>query len=218
MRSLYPGSLIYLKGQIKTLAFINSSESPIVIKHSLLYNYHIRMGVMLMKALLVIDMLKDFIEDDGALTTGVAGQGIVSFIKEKIEEFRTNNNPVIYICDNHEIDDKEFDMFPLHCVADTKGSQIIEGLKAKEQDKIIKKRRYSAFYGTDLDLYLREKGVDEIYLVGVCTNICVLYTAADGRNINYKVNIYKDGVASFDKEAHNFALKEMETTLGCKII
>ncbi len=54
------------------------------------------------------------------------------------------------------------------------------------------------FFGTDLDLYLREKGVDEIHLVGVNTNICVLYTAADGRNINYRVIIYEQGVASFD--------------------
>lgn len=171
-----------------------------------------------MKALLVIDMLNDFINKDGALSTGPAGKDIVSFVKEKIEEFREKDHPIIYICDNHEKDDKEFDMFPPHCVAKTEGSQIIQGLEVKESDKIIMKRRYSAFYGTDLDLYLREKGVGEIYLVGVCTNICVLYTSADARNIAYEVNIYKDGVASFDEEAHKFALKEAETTLGCRII
>ena len=55
-------------------------------------------------------------------------------------------------------------------------------------------------------------------MVGVCTNICVLYTAADARNLDYKVNIYEDGVASFDEEAHNFALKELKTTLGCTIL
>lgn len=171
-----------------------------------------------MKALLVIDMLNDFINEDGALSTGSAGEDIINFVKEKIMEFREKDYPIVYICDNHEKDDKEFDMFPPHCVANTEGSQIIEELEVKESDKIIMKRRYSAFYGTDLDLYLREKGVDEIYLVGVCTNICVLYTSADARNIAYKVNIYKDGVASFDEEAHKFALKEAETTLGCQIL
>src|SRR5699024_4510285 len=152
-------------------------------------------------SLLIIDMLKDFIDEDGALTTGQSGKEIVSFINQKTKEFREKNYPIIYICDNHEKDDKEFDMFPPHCIAGTKGSEIIDELKVKEEDKVIKKRRYSSFFGTDLDLYLREKGVDEIYLVGVNTNICVLYTAADGRNINYKVNIYEDGVASFDEEA-----------------
>lgn len=171
-----------------------------------------------MKALLVIDMLNDFINEDGALSTGSPGKVIINFVKEKIMEFREKDYPIVYICDNHEKDDKEFDMFPPHCVANTEGSQIIEELEVKESDKIIMKRRYSAFYGTDLDLYLREKGVDEIYLVGVCTNICVLYTSADARNIAYKVNIYKDGVASFDEEAHKFALKEAKTTLGCQIL
>ncbi|MDI9475695.1 MAG: cysteine hydrolase family protein [Natronincolaceae bacterium] len=171
-----------------------------------------------MKALLVIDMLRDFIDEKGALTTGPAGVGIVDFIKEKVQEFRAGGYPIIYICDNHKADDKEFDMFPPHCIAGTKGSEIIKQLEPKKEDIIIKKRRYSAFFGTDLDLHLREKQIDEIYMAGVCTNICVLYTAADARNLAYSVNVYKDGVASFDEEAHNFALKEMGTTLGCTIL
>jgi nicotinamidase/pyrazinamidase len=65
-----------------------------------------------MKALLVIDMLRDFIDEKGALTTGPAGVGIVDFIKEKVQEFRAGGYPIIYICDNHKADDKEFDMFP----------------------------------------------------------------------------------------------------------
>lgn len=171
-----------------------------------------------MKALLVIDMLVDFINDEGALSVGPAGQKIIPFVKDKIEDFRKKGYPIIFICDNHEKDDKEFDMFPAHCIAGTKGAQIIEELDVKDEDKIIRKRRYSAFFGTDLDLYLREKGVDELFIVGVCTNICVLYTAADARNLAYKVNIYKDGVASFDDKAHEFALKEAEKTLGCMVI
>jgi len=170
------------------------------------------------KALLVIDMLVDFIDEKGALSVGQAGQKIVPFIREKIEEFRNQGYPVVLICDNHERDDKEFDMFPPHCIAQTEGARIIEELGVRDEDKIIRKRRYSAFFGTDLDLYLREKGVNELYLVGVCTNICVLYTAADARNLAYKVNIYKDGVASFDEKAHEFALKEAEATLGCRVI
>lgn len=170
-----------------------------------------------MKALLIIDMLKDFIEEDGALTTGQAGRDIISFIQDKTKEVRSQNCPVIYICDNHERDDKEFDMFQPHCIAGTKGSEIIDELDVAAEDKIIKKRRYSAFFGTDLDLYLREKGINEIHLVGVNTNICVLYTAADGRNINYDVVIYKEGVASFDEDAHRFALQEARSTLGCTI-
>lgn len=171
-----------------------------------------------MKALLVIDMLKDFIDKGGALETGEDGRSIVPFVKSKIDEYRLLGYPIIYVCDNHETDDKEFQMFPPHCVKNTEGSKIIDDLEVTDTDKIIYKRRYSAFYGTDLDLYLREKAMSEISLVGVCTNICVLYTAADARNISYSVNVYKDGVASFDRGAHDFALKEMQNTLGCNVI
>ncbi len=171
-----------------------------------------------MKALLVIDMLNDFILEDGALSVGRAGQEIVDFIKQKTAEFREKGYPVIYICDNHEPDDMEFDMFPPHCVAESGGCGIIPELEVREGDKVIRKRRYSAFFGTDLDLYLREKGVDELFLTGVCTNICVLYTAADARNINYSVNIFERGVASFDQDAHAFALREAKGTLGCEIL
>ncbi len=171
-----------------------------------------------MKALLVIDMLKDFIVEGAVLETGDAGRKIVGFIKEKIDEYRGEGYPIIYICDSHESDDKEFLMFPTHSLASSEGSQVIDELKPLKGDKIIKKRRYSAFFGTDLDLYLREKGINDISLVGVNTNICVLYTAADARNINYDVIVYKEGVASFNPDAHKFALEEIKNTLGCKVV
>lgn len=171
-----------------------------------------------MKALLVIDMLKDFINKDGALYIGPGGEDIVPFVRQRIREFKEQKDPVVFICDNHQKDDREFEMFPPHCIAGTPGSDIIRDLDVKDSDKIIRKRRYSAFYGTDLDLYLREKEIDELFLTGVCTNICVLYTAADARNLGYKVNVYKDGVASFNEDSHKFALKEMEKTLGCRIL
>lgn len=171
-----------------------------------------------MKALVVIDMLNDFVLKDGALYSGERAEEIVDFINNKIKEYRESEYPIIFLCDNHEADDKEFDMFPPHCIAGEYGSEIVENINVEDGDKIIKKRRYSGFFGTDLDLYLREKKVEEISLVGVCTNICVLYTAADGRNLGYSVNIYEEGVATFDEEAHRFALKEAKNTLGCNII
>lgn len=166
----------------------------------------------------MIDMLRDFINKSGALYVGRAGETIIPFINEMIREYRKNNAPVIFICDNHEEDDKEFEMFNTHCVAGSPGSEIIKEIDVEEGDKIIKKRRYSAFCGTDLDIFLREKLINEISIVGVCTNICVLYTASDARNFGYKVNIYRDGVASFDDYANDFALKEAKKTLGCTIL
>lgn len=169
------------------------------------------------KALLVIDMLNDFIDENGALYVGAAGRRIIKTIKERINAARKAGDQVIFVCDRHAPDDAEFNMFPPHCCVGEKGAEIIPELTPQPGERVIPKRRYSAFFGTDLDLTLREGGVNELEIVGVCTNICVLYTAADARMLNYQVYVPREAVASFDEEAHRFALQEMEKTLGVKL-
>ena len=170
------------------------------------------------KALLVIDMLNDFIDSSGVLFVGNTGEKLVETISGKLDEFRRHKNPIIYVCDNHRADDPEFDMFPPHCVEGTWGAKIVAGLKPEEKDFVVKKRRYSAFFGTDLDLTLREEGIEEIVLTGVCTNICVLYTACDARMRNYRVVVPADAVTSFSETGHSFALEEMKNVLGVDVV
>ena len=169
------------------------------------------------KALIVIDMLRDFLKPDGRLYIGPSAKDVVEAVGREIEKARSCQWPVIYVCDTHSEDDSEFRMFPSHCVIGTPGADVVDELKPHPGDKIIPKRRYSAFFQTDLDLTLRELGIDEIVLVGVCTNICNLYTAADARMLNYKVTALRDCMSSFDEAAHEFALKEMEQTLGVTV-
>ncbi len=169
-------------------------------------------------ALIVVDMLRDFIDLDGKLSCGPAGQAIVPAAVEHLKRHREAGDTIIYICDRHRPDDAEFAMFPPHCIAGTEGADIIDELAPEEDDIIIEKRRYSGFFGTSLDLALREKGITHIALLGVCTHICVLYTAADARNLAYDVTVYRDAVAGLSDEAHTWALHEIGTTLGCAIV
>jgi len=169
---------------------------------------------MVGQALVIIDMLNDFLSEQGALSVGSAGQRIVPVIAAELEQARQGNLPVLFLCDQHRPDDREFTVWPPHCVAGSRGAQVIPELAVRPGDYLIPKRRYSGFYGTDLDLILREMGISELILTGVCTNICVLYTAVDARMRNFKVTVVRDGVASFDEQAHRFALGEMEKTLG----
>ena len=152
-------------------------------------------------------MLNDFIREDGKLYIGDSGEKIILPIKKELERFRKEKKPVFYICDCHQPNDKEFNLFPPHCLSGTEGANIIEKLKPSKNDFIINKRRYSGFFQTDLDISLKEEGIVELKLVGVCTNICILYTAVSARMLNYKVTVLKDAVASFDQLAHDFALK-----------
>ncbi len=169
------------------------------------------------KALIIIDMLNDFLREDGALSIGDSEQ-VIRNVASRLNEWRSQGYPVIYIMDRHLPGDAEFQMFPQHCLAGEYGGEVVEELAPQKGDFLIYKRRYSAFYGTDLDLTLRELGITDLELAGVCTQICVLYTAADARMRNYTVTVHKDCVASFDQQAHQFALHEMEKTLGVKVI
>jgi len=82
----------------------------------------------------------------------------------------------------------------------------------------VDKCRYSAFAGTNLDVKFRERGVREVYLVGVCTDICVLHTAIEAYNLGYKIFVCEKGVASFNADGHKFALAHMKNTLGAEIV
>lgn len=169
------------------------------------------------KALLVIDMLNDFIREEGRLYIGDKGKEIILPIQKRVECFRQSGESIFYICDSHCNDDQEFKLFPPHCVKGTWGAEVIAEVKPEHKDIIIYKRRYSGFFQTDLALTLREKRISKLELVGVCTNICILYTAASARMLDYQVTVWKDAVASFDQEAHNFALQQMKEILGALI-
>lgn len=170
-----------------------------------------------MNVLLIVDMLKDFMEPGGALYLGDEARGIIPLIANKVKEHRTRGDKILYLCDSHRPDDREFKIFTPHCVKETKGAEIISELKPKEEDIIVRKTRYSAFYGTELGAILKKINPNTIYVSGVCASICVMDTVGDLRNRDYDVVIYKDGVADFDKEMHLFALRRMEKVYAAKI-
>lgn len=171
-----------------------------------------------MVALLVIDMLNDFIKPEGALYIGPAAGKVVPVVRSRLDRFRQDRRPVIFICDRHRSGDLEFDMFPPHCLEGGSGGEVIDELSPRPAERRIYKRRYSAFFGTELDLTLREYGVTDLELTGVVTNICVLYTAADARMLNYRVTVNAGAVAGIDEQSHRFALQEMKETLGVNVI
>jgi nicotinamidase/pyrazinamidase len=170
------------------------------------------------RALVVIDMIEDFVREGGALYCGPSMAQIVPVIQGELERARSGGELVVYLKDDHLPDDAEFAQFPPHAISGTSGARIVPELEPHAADIVIPKRRYSGFFGTDLDITLRERGVDTLRLVGDCTNICVLYTAADARNLGYAVEVVRDGVTSFDLEAHADALRELEKTLGATIL
>jgi nicotinamidase-related amidase len=169
-------------------------------------------------ALIVVDMLVDFIDKKGALYCGPTAEKTVPFIKKKLEEARRAGDLVIYLTDSHKPNDKEFQMFPKHCVKGTPGAQVIPELQPRRGEVVIRKTRFSAFYGTRLESILKGNRIRHVDVVGVCTSICVMDTVGGLRNRDYPVTVYKKGVADFDQKFHRFALERMKKTYGAEVV
>ena len=167
-------------------------------------------------AVLVVDMLRGFLEEGYPLYIGDKARSIIPNIQRLLERELARGSTIFFICDNHDPDDLEFEMFPPHCIAGTVEAEVIPEL-AKYPGEVIPKKRYSGFFGTLLDEKLRELKPEKLIVCGVLTDICVLHTTADARNRDYEVEVPVNCVASPDETAHNFALEHMEKVLGAKL-
>jgi nicotinamidase-related amidase len=169
-----------------------------------------------MKALVVVDMQKDFCYKNGALYIQGAEE-IFKTTREAVKKAR-GRIPVIFTQDWHREDDEEFRIWPRHCIADTEGAEIIEELEPTRRDYFVRKRRYSAFFGTDLDLLLRELKVLEVFVCGVATNICVLHTAGDAAIRGYRVSVLRDCTKALTDYDYEYALRHMKNVFNANII
>lgn len=180
------------------------------------------------RALINIDYTYDFVAADGKLTCGAPGQALEEDIVRITKEFIEAGDFVAFGIDAHEEGDKyhpESALFPPHNIVGTSGMDLygsLQTLYEKHQNDsnvfYFEKTRYSAFAGTNLELKLRERNIQEVHLVGVCTDICILHTAVDAYNKGFAIVVHEAGVASFNQKGHEFALEHFKNTLGAKVV
>lgn len=170
-------------------------------------------------ALLIIDMLNDFVQKGSPLEVPETRR-IIPRVKQRLLRARRKGIPVIYICDAHDKNDREFERmhWPPHAVKGSKGAEVVEELKPFPGDIIVKKKSYSGFDRTTLNRILKKLGVEELILTGCVTNICILYIAYEAVVRGYTVKVPKDCVAGLHEDDHNFALRQMGEVLGVEVI
>lgn len=115
-----------------------------------------------------------------------------------VEAARDAGIPVFFTDDEHlpEVD-LELTLWGEHGMKGTEGCKPLDIFDVQPTDRIIPKRRYNAFFGTDLDISLRELGVDTLIVFGYDTNICVMHTLAGAYFLGYKTIVPADATASF---------------------
>ena len=174
------------------------------------------------RALLLVDYIHDFVDDDGALTVGQPAQAIRGNIERAISRM-SKSDLIVLANDSHDWNapHPEKRLFPPHALAGTRGAETVvpEALKSAAAPSItIKKTRYSAFYRTGLVDILRAAGTEKLYLAGVCTDICVLHSAIAAYNAGFDTTILSDCVASFNAAGHDFAMAHFTNVLGFETI
>ncbi len=169
------------------------------------------------RAIVVIDMVRGFLEEGHPLYCGAKARAIIPAIQKLLEGELKRGAKVFYPCDRHKPDDPEFKMFPPHCIEGTPEAELLPEL-SRYPGEIIPKERFDAFYGTPLEKKLKGLNPEVVVVCGVCTDICVLHTVAAARNRGYRVEVPVDCVASVDSQAHLFALNHMEKVLGAELI
>ena len=148
-------------------------------------------------ALVVVDMQNDFVTEGGSLVVPDA-ESTIPAIGTLLELARAYGMRVVFTQDTHRDGDPEWRIWPEHAREDSWGWQIVEALAPREDETVIRKVRYDAFYGTSLDHLLRLWGVSTLVICGTVANICVHYTAASAALRWYDVVIPRDAVSALD--------------------
>lgn len=150
-------------------------------------------GLNLLKtAVLVIDVLGG----EGGVVPGLEtmAENAVRIVKAA----REKGLPVVFSNDAHLPGiDKELELWGEHGICGSDAAQPLKTFDLQESDYIIPKRRYNGFFQTDLDLTLRELGVDTLIAFGCDTNICVLQTLAGAYSLGYKTVVPADACGTF---------------------
>lgn len=165
-------------------------------------------------ALILVDMQGGPVFGDGTLPHASTEETLPN-AKRVLATARAAKMPIIHFKEVHrkemvdfgrELDGAE----PIHCLETWASTDFYWELAPIDGEFSISKRRYSCFFGTDLEILLRGLKVDTVVLMGGMTNVCVHYTAADAHQRDYHFHVIEDCCSGSDWEAHWAALTAME--------
>lgn len=168
-------------------------------------------------ALIVIDMQNSFLHPDGENYYDSAGD-VVAHCLALIEAARAAGTIIVHVADRHRRNFEDFEQkrLPRHCVSGGFHAEYFAGFgPLPDSAEIeIEKRRFSAFFATELALFLNEQAVERLILCGVKTNVCVRATAQDAFAHGFEVCVVRDATNSNRQHLADASLEDIERYLG----
>jgi len=175
-------------------------------------------------ALLIIDMQNDFVLP-GAPAEIPNAYATIPRIKDVLDWFREQGKPVFHIvraykADGSDIEITRRDSFlegPVYAVPGTKGVEIVDALAPIEGDCRVLKHRFSAFFGTDLEMNLRGLGIDHVVICGTQYPNCIRATAFDAIAHNFPTTVITDATSAASEEVAQANIRDMQN-IGIRCI
>ena len=166
-------------------------------------------------ALLVIDIQQEDFREMREDNLNDPAWDCIRNAKRVLDVFRAKKLPVIQIKEVHRPDMVDFGREldgseGIHCIEDSPYTDYAKLTYPIQGEYLISKRRYSAFFGTDLEILLKGLHVDTLYLIGGLTDVCIHYTAVDAHQHDYHIKVVTDAVAGSSTEAHHYALRAIQ--------
>lgn len=206
------------------MGFLPASDLPEKVirwKTELCLNQHVNVK-MQRPALLVLDMQNEFLLKSGQMPVW-GGPAVIPRIRQLLDAFRTSGHPVFFtrhLCIEPYRHQGELQV--MNCIKDPgsflhegyEGAEIHEGLQPRKNEQVVTKYRYSAFYDTPLDTFLKVNNIKDVIITGVATNICCETTAHDAFFRGYHVLFAIDGTGGTEEAAHLASIRNIKLSYG----
>jgi nicotinamidase-related amidase len=171
-------------------------------------------------AAVVVDMQNGFCHPDGSLYAPGSEEAIEP-VRTVIETVRENGAHVIFTRDvhppeqfenNHSYD--EFERWGEHVVEGTWETEIVDELPVRDEDYVVTKHTYDAFYQTGLEGHLATHAINDLLICGTLANVCVLHTAGSAGLRDFRPVIIEDSVGFIEEHHREYALEHADFLFG----
>jgi len=171
-------------------------------------------------AVVVVDMQNGFCHPDGSLYAP-ASEDAVPAVADVVQTARDSGASVIYTRDVHPPDQfedahyyDEFERWGEHVLEGSWEAEIVDDLDVRQEEHVVVKHTYDAFYRTDLEGYLDTHGIDDLLLCGTLANVCVLHTAGSAGLRDYRPVLVTDAIGYIEEGHKDYAVEHADWLFG----